>query len=106
MDPFVYAYWPFHLVNYVLAVVIYTLVGRFLLGLVIRPDSDNYIWRFFRRLTDPVLRVMNWLIPGYIAAGLRPLVAAFHLYVARVALFLVLYAQGMVPRLEGNVPMG
>lgn len=102
MDGFVHGYWPFHLANYALAVLIYSLFGRFLLGVFVPPDSPNYIWRFFRRLTDPLLRAAGWLIPGYVAVPLRPLAAAFHLYVFRVVLFLVLYAHGMVPRLEGG----
>lgn len=101
MEPdFFWSYWYFHLPNYALAVLIYTLVGRFLLGMLVPPDSTNYIWRFFVRLTDPVLRGMTYVIPGYILPGFRPLAAAFHLYVLRVAMFVILYAKGMVPRLE------
>lgn len=102
MDLFLHQYWLFHAANYLLAILIYTLFGRFLLGFFVPPDSPNYIWRFFRRLTDPLLRAAGWLIPGYVAGPLRPLAAAFHLYVLRVALFLVLYAHGMVPRLEAG----
>ena len=32
----------------------YTMLGRFLLGLMVDADSPNYIWRFFCRITDPV----------------------------------------------------
>ena len=35
----------------------YTLLGRALLGLIVEPDSPNYIWRFFCRITDPVVAV-------------------------------------------------
>ena len=49
-------YWYFHLPNFVLAALMYTLLGRALLGLIVEPDSSNYIWRFFCRITDPVHR--------------------------------------------------
>lgn len=106
MSPFFWDYWYFHIPNYVLSVLIYTLVGRFLLGMLVPPESTNYIWRFFVRITDPVLRVARLLVPGYVQPGLRPLAAAFHLYVLRLALFIAMYAQGMAPRLEGVAPVG
>ena len=51
------AYWYYHLPNFVLAALMYTLLGRVLLGLIVEPDSPNYIWRFFCRITDPVVAV-------------------------------------------------
>ncbi len=105
-ESFFWDYWYFHIPNYLLAVLVYTLLGRFLLGLLVPPDSTNYIWRFFVRLTDPVLRAADWLIPGYVAGAFRPLAAAFHLYVLRVVLFLAMYAQGTAPRLEGGAGLG
>ena len=35
----------------------YTLLGRAILGLIVDPNSSNYIWRFFCRITDPVVAV-------------------------------------------------
>ena len=40
-------HWYFHLPNFVLAALMYTLLGRVLLGFLLDPDSPNYIWRFF-----------------------------------------------------------
>ena len=50
-------YWYFHLPNFLLAALMYTLLGRVMLGLIVDPNSQNYIWRFFCRFTDPVVRV-------------------------------------------------
>ena len=47
-------YWYFHLTNYVLAALMYTLFGRFMLSFILAPNSPNYIYRWFRRLTWPV----------------------------------------------------
>lgn len=49
--------------DYLLAIVMYTLLGRVLLGLIVPPDSPNYIWRFFCRLTDPVVAVVALVTP-------------------------------------------
>ena len=51
-------YWYYHLPNFILAALMYTLLGRVLLGLIVGPDSGNYIWRFFCRVTDPVVAAM------------------------------------------------
>lgn len=106
LSPFFLDYWYFHIPNYLLSLVIYTLFGRFLLGLFLPPDSPNYIWRFFVRLSDPALRVINWLIPLYVAPPLRPLVAAFHLYLLRVGFWLALAMQGLAPKLGAHAASG
>ena len=55
-------YWYFHLPNFVLAALMYTVLGRVLLGLFVEPDSTNYIWRFFCRLTDPVVAMRSRVV--------------------------------------------
>ena len=57
------AHWYFHLPNFILAALMYTLLGRALLGLIVGPDSSNYIWRFFCRLTDPVVSAVAVVTP-------------------------------------------
>ena len=53
-----FSLWYYQLPDYVLAILMYTLVGRALLGLILEPNSANYIWRFFCRITDPVVAVV------------------------------------------------
>lgn len=102
-------YWYYHLPNYVLAALIWTLVARFFLGLFVPAEWDNYIWRFFCRFTDPVLRATSMITPSFMVHALLPLVAVFWLVVARVALqaavfpearafwLLILHLMGLVP---------
>lgn len=99
-NPF-WQYWYFHLPNYVLAVLLYTLLGRFLLSFILPPDSSNYIWRFFCRLTDPVLAATGVITPRFIAPFLLPLVGAFWLGVLRVALLIAMLAAGLNPQVSG-----
>ena len=56
-------FWYYHLPNFVLAVLMYTLLGRALLSLFVDADSPNYIWRFFCRLTDPFLAAIATVTP-------------------------------------------
>jgi uncharacterized protein YggT (Ycf19 family) len=96
-------------VDYLFAALIYTMVGRFVLGLFAPADWDNYIWRFFRRVTDPVLAVTNRLTPSFMVEPLLPLVAVWWLFVARILfnvaadpiyranILIVLHLLGVVP---------
>lgn len=96
-----WGYWYLHLPNYVLAALLYTMIGRFVLGFMVPANSPNYIWRWFCRLTDPVLRLLSFITPSYVAPRYMPLVGAFWLGTARVAWYLLLATFGMVPRLGG-----
>jgi YggT family protein len=57
------ASWLYLAPNFILAALMYTLLGRVLLGLIVAPDSPNYIWRFFCRVTDPVVAVVALVTP-------------------------------------------
>jgi YggT family protein len=85
-------YWYFHLPNFVLAVVMYTLLARVVLGLFVDANSPNYIWRFFCRLTDPVVAAIALVTPK---ATAPVVVWLFWLRVGLLYLFLLL---GAVPR--------
>ena len=82
--------WYFHLPNYALALLAYTLIGRFLLSLILRPDSRNYIRRFFVQLTEPVLRIVRLITPELVPQPLLPLIGVVWLELLRVALFIVI----------------
>jgi YggT family protein len=94
-----WSYWYFHFPNYAFAVLFWTLVGRFMFGLFLRPDSPNYIYRWFRRLTDWLMRPVDVITHTMIPRVLLPMVAAFWVALARVAFFMAIYAAGLAPRL-------
>ncbi|MHB1219329.1 MAG: YggT family protein [Alphaproteobacteria bacterium] len=89
----------FHLPNYLLSVVIYSMFGRFMLGFLVRPDSKNYIYRWFRVITDPFVRAVTIVTPSNIGAAYLPLVSVFWLMVARLLFFALMYNLGLVPKL-------
>ena len=58
-----FEYWYFHVPNYLLAALMYSLVARFILSFAFAADSRNYIFRAFVRLTDPVLAIVRPITP-------------------------------------------
>ncbi|MEX2201201.1 MAG: YggT family protein [Dongiaceae bacterium] len=94
-------HWYFHLPNFVLAALVYTLLGRFVLGFFLPPDSQNYIWRWFCRLTDWLLPIVAFITPRYVMFLFLPLIAAFWLTLLRFALLLWLALTGSLPNIAG-----
>lgn len=82
---------------YLLAVLMWTMLGRFVLGLFVPENWDNYIWRFFRRLTDPILALVRPITPGFMVEPLLPLVGVFWLLVARIAWWFLMFSLGWTP---------
>ena len=98
-----WAYWYFHIPNFILAALLYTLLGRLILGLFApRPDWDNYIWRFFRRVTDPVLAVVGFVTPAIIPQVVVIIFAALWIMALRVAYLVALMNLGLAPQGGGG----
>jgi len=91
------ALWYYHLPNFVLAALMYTLLGRALLG---GPDSQNYIWRFFCRLTDPVVALVALATPRAAAPVVVWLFRVVWLFWLRVGLLYLFLVLGAVPRIN------
>ena len=90
-------YWYFHLPNFALAALMYTLLGRALLGLFVNADSSNYIWRFFCRVTDPVIAIISVVTPKAVAPVVIWLFGVVWLFWLRFAFFVVLSLLGLSP---------
>jgi hypothetical protein len=91
-------YWYFHIPNFLLAALMYTLLGRVMLSLFVDPDSPNYIWRFFCQVTDPFLRLIARLTPKAAPPLILWMFGFVWLFWLRV-LFVYLYALlGLLPR--------
>jgi uncharacterized protein YggT (Ycf19 family) len=90
-------FWYFHLPNYVLAALMYTLIGRFILGMMVAPDWNNYIWRTFVTVTDPVVKVVRFITPNAIALPLVLVFGALWLMLLRVGFFLAMVSYGLAP---------
>jgi len=86
------ASWYFQAPNFVLAALMYTFLGRVLLGFFVAGDSQNYIWRFFCRLTDPALALMAYVTPKAVNPVVMWLFGAVWMFWLRVLLLWIFLA--------------
>jgi hypothetical protein len=93
-------FWYFHVPNFVLAALMYTLLGRVLLALIVQPDSSNYIWRFFCRVTDPVVAAVTYVTPKATAPVVIWMFGVVWLFWLRVLFLNAFLISGVVPRLN------
>ena len=92
-----FAHWYFHVPNLILAALMYTLIGRYILSLFL--SNDKVIVRVFSSVTDPILKAVAAITPRVVPNGVILLFAIVWLFAARIALFLGLALMGVRPRL-------
>lgn len=100
MDPFAAQYWPFHTINYLLAVVAYTLVGRAILGIFVAQTSDFFVMRFFRHVTEPFIRLFRPVTPGFLHPFAVPFYVAFWIFALRLIFGIAMLKYGFAPSLQ------
>lgn len=91
------AFWLYNGPNMVLAILLYTLLGRYILSLVFRPNSDLVIWRVFCQVTDPVLSAVRVVTPAVVAPGLMMIFAVFWLIMLRIGWLIIAAMYGFLP---------
>lgn len=82
--------WYFHVPNYLIAALMYSMLGRLLLSFFFPPGSRNYIFLAFVRLTDPVLAVVRPITPRAVPFLLVLVFATLWLLVLRFVLLALL----------------
>lgn len=92
-----WSFWYFHIPNFVLAALMYTLIGRLVLGIFVPEDWDNYIWRFFRKVTDPAVRVVRYVTPSVFTHVVTIVFAILWLMAIRILYFVALADAGLAP---------
>jgi uncharacterized protein YggT (Ycf19 family) len=92
-------YWFYIIPNFALAAAMYTLIGRYVLALLFKPDSEKVIWRVFAQLTDPILKFVRALTPQIVPNGLVMVFAIIWLLIARMALLMIAFMMGFLPSL-------
>ena len=70
-------------VDYVLGLVMWTLIGRAAMNLFLREDSEFFFMRVFVRATNPLLRVFRPITPGFLVDPLVPLYVAWFFFMIR-----------------------
>ncbi len=88
-------YWWFHIPNLLMAAMIYTLIGRYLLELFFAKKQDAVILKVFRTVTDPVVKLVRLITPAVIPNGLVVVASVMWLMAARMFWFLTAVTYGM-----------
>jgi uncharacterized protein YggT (Ycf19 family) len=97
-------------IDYVLGVVMWTLIGRFGMRLFLPDESRFFFMRFFVRATDPLIKLFRPITPEFLVAPLVPLYVAWFFFMVRFYLmpWLLGYTvMGMLSfPLEGEIARG
>ena len=83
--------------DYLLGIVMWTLIGRSAMNIFQREDSDFFFMRVFVKFTNPLLRLFDPITPSFL---LRPMVPLY------VAWFFYLFRFYLMPYLLGYSVMG
>ncbi len=70
-------------IDYVLGVVMWTLLGRFGMRIFLPEESKFFFSRFFIRVTDPLIRLFEPVTPAFMVAPLVPLYVAWFFFIVR-----------------------
>ena len=69
--------------DYLLGMVMWTLIGRFAMGIFLPEDSGFFFMKFFVKSTDPVVRVFKPVTPSFLIQPLVPLYVAWFFFMSR-----------------------
>jgi hypothetical protein len=70
-------------IDYVLGMIMWTLIGRFGMNIFLREDSNFFFMKFFVRATNPLLKVFDPITPGFLIRPMVPLYVAWFFFMFR-----------------------
>jgi len=70
-------------IDYVLGMIMWTLIGRFGMRIFLPEESKFFFMRFFVRATNPLLRLFAPITPAFLIPPLIPLYVAWFFYMFR-----------------------
>ncbi len=69
--------------DYVLGMVMWTLIGRSAMNLFLPVNSQFFFMKFFVRVTDPLIKLFRPLTPSFLVDLVVPLYVAWFFYMFR-----------------------
>jgi len=69
--------------DYVLGMIMWTLIGRFGMSVFLRENSNFFFMRFFVRATDPLLKLFAPITPAFLVQPIVPLYVAWFFFMFR-----------------------
>ncbi|HEX9811686.1 MAG TPA: hypothetical protein VGA88_06335 [Burkholderiales bacterium] len=71
------------IVDYVLGMIMWTLIGRFGMRIFLPEESKFFFSRFFVRVTNPLLKLFNPITPAFLIPPFVPLYVAWFFFMVR-----------------------
>ena len=81
-----------YIIDYILGVIMWTLIGRVAMNIFQREDSQFFFMRVFVKFTNPLIRMFKIVTPTFIIQPLVPLYVAWFFYMFRF--YLMPYLMG------------
>ena len=72
-----------YIVDYILGIIMWTLVGRVAMNIFQREDSQFFFMKAFVKFTNPLLKIFKPLTPTFIIQPLVPLYVAWFFFMIR-----------------------
>ena len=70
-------------IDYVLGMIMWTLIGRAAMNLFLPEDSEFFFMKVFVRMTNPIIRIFKPVTPSFIVEPLIPVFVAWFFYMFR-----------------------
>ncbi|KPK03586.1 MAG: hypothetical protein AMJ64_15325 [Betaproteobacteria bacterium SG8_39] len=70
-------------IDYALGMVMWTLIGRFGMGIFLPENSSFFFMRFFVRATNPLIKLFAPITPEFLIPPLIPLYVAWFFFIFR-----------------------
>jgi uncharacterized protein YggT (Ycf19 family) len=87
-------------IDYVFGMVMWTLIGRFAMGIFLPEDSSFFFMRFFVRATNPLIKAFKPITPSFLIAPLAPLYVAWFFFMFRFYLMPLLLGYSVMGMLS------
>ena len=72
-----------YIIDYILGIVMWTLIGRVAMNIFQREDSQFFFMRVFVKFTNPLLGIFKPITPSFIIQPLIPLYVAWFFFMIR-----------------------
>jgi len=69
--------------DYLLGVVMWTLIGRFAMGIFLPENSSFFFMRIFVKVTDPLIKAFGPITPEFLIQPMRPVYVAWFFFMIR-----------------------
>ena len=70
-------------IDYILGLIMWTLIGRSAMNLFQREDSEFFFMKIFVKLTNPIINLFRFITPSFLIPIFVPLYVAWFFYLFR-----------------------